>query len=78
MSILTKRWSVIHVWEPRYHDGKVLIATRKIVDRNKIIIDKGAYAGEYFLAGEVAKSSPIQSNGKINCYAVDLEQLEKL
>lgn len=76
--MILKRWSVITIWEPRYHDKKVLIATRKVVDRNKILITKGAFRGEYFLAGGVARSYPIVSNGKINCYAVPLSQLERI
>lgn len=76
--MVVKRWSEIRIWEPRYHDKKVLIATRKVVDRNRVVIERGAYAGEYFVAGAVAKSSPIVSNGKISCYAVDLVQLEPL
>lgn len=76
--MLTKRWSEIRIWEPKYSTKQVLIATRKVVDRNRIVIERGAYAGEYFIAGDVVKSYPIGSNGRIPCYLVPLAQLEKL
>lgn len=68
----------IEIWEPRYHDRTVLVATHKINERNKIRILKGAYKGDYFISGIAAKSYPIQSNGRINCYAIPLSQLEVL
>lgn len=73
-----KRHTVIPIIEPRYHDRTVLIATHKVGERNKVIIEKGAYAGEYFVSGVVASAYPIQSNGRINCYCVPLSQLEVL
>lgn len=73
-----KRYTVIKIWEPLYHKRAVLIATHKVGERNKVIIEKGAYAGEYFVSGVVASAYPIQSNGRINCYAVPISQLERL
>lgn len=72
-----KRYTTISVWEPRYHDRKVLIATHKVGERNKVIIEKGAYAGTYFLPGVVASACYIGSNGKISCYEVPLSLLER-
>ena len=72
------RYATIRVWEPRYHDRKVLIATRKVAARNKVIIEKGAYAGTYFLPGVVATACYEGSNGKIPCYEVPLSLLERI
>jgi hypothetical protein len=74
----SRRWIIIPVWEPRYHDRKVLLATYKIGEKNKVKILKGAFKGEYFISGVVASSYEIVSNGRIPCYAVPLSQLEKL
>lgn len=73
-----KRYAVLDIKEPRYHDRVVLLATHKIQERNRINILQGAYKGTYFISGVVATAYPIQSNGKINCYAVPLSQLERL
>lgn len=73
-----KRHAVIDIWEPKYSTREVLIATHKVMERNRIKIMKGAYAGEYFISGVVASAYPVQSNGKINVYAVPLSQLERL
>lgn len=73
-----KRHSVINIWEPRYHDRKVLIATHKVAERNKIIIEKGSYKGEYFVSGVVASAYHPVSNGKIMCYPVPISQLERI
>lgn len=73
-----KRYCDIRIWEPRYHDRKVLIDTRKVGERNKVIIEKGAFAGEYFLPGVVATACYVGSNGKIPCYEVPLSFLERI
>lgn len=72
-----KRHAIIEILEPRYYDRKVLIACHKVQEKNYIRILKGAYAGEYFISGVVASAYDIQSNGKINCYAVPISQLER-
>lgn len=76
--ISRKRWSVFSILEPKYSTKEVLLATYKVGERNRVEIQKGAYAGEYFIAGDVVKSYPIGSNGRIPCYLVPLAQLEKL
>lgn len=73
-----KRHAVLDIKEPRYHDRTVLLACHKIMERNRVHIMQGAYAGEYFISGVVASAYPIQSNGRINVYAVPLGQLERL
>lgn len=77
------RWSVINIFEPKYSTNEVLIKTTRVVDRNKIIIEQGAYRGEYFGAGEMIKSCPIKSmktkrGNSINMYRVPLRDLERL
>lgn len=75
--MLTKRWAILDIWEPKYSTMEVLLATRKIGERNRVNIQKGAYKGQYFVSGDIVRSCPIQSNGKISVYAVPLSQLER-
>lgn len=68
----------IRIWEPRYHDKKVLISIHKAKSDNKIIIEKGHYAGEYYMHGARLVTYPIGSNGAIRCYEVPLTDLEPI
>lgn len=69
--------NVIEIWEPRWHDRKVLIATRKVWEQNIIRFTKtGAYKGDYILSGEEIKKYPVGTNGKIPCYEVPLSEFE--
>lgn len=70
---------MINILEPRYHDRKVLIATYKVEPMmNLINIVKGAYKGFYRAPGKDIKSCTVDDNGKISCYAVPIEKLERL
>lgn len=67
---------MIEIWAPRWHDKKVLIAKHKVHGgENKIRFTKTKqYDGKIFrVDGERLSSYPIESNGKIQCYAVPLE-----
>lgn len=72
--------NLIDIWSPRYRDRKVLIASYKVKEMNKIIFSKAKHlAGrEYFMKGAKIRSYPIDTNGKVQCYAVDLDDLEPL
>lgn len=72
--------NLIDIWTPRYKDRVVLIASYKVKENNKIVFTKAKHlAGhEYFMRGSQIRSYPIDSNGKVKCYAVPLDDLEPL
>ena len=70
---------MIKIWEPRYHDRVVLIAKHKVRNgTNTIIFTKcKSLKGKTFtMTGEYIRSCPLDSNGKIPCYAVPLREFE--
>ncbi len=77
-----RRHTVIHIFEPKYSTREVIIKSDKIGERNKIIIDKGAYAGEYFLSGVVATAYQPRpqrtSKGTFMFYYIPISQLERI
>lgn len=68
------------IWQPRYHDKKVLLAKFKVGTHNKVVFTKAPDMGTqpYYISGEKVKSYPAESNGKIQCYAVPIDALEPL
>lgn len=74
----SKRYSDFDIIAPRYHDRVVLLAARKVGERNKVKIRDGAFKGEYFVSGVVVTACKLGSNGKIPCYEVPLSMLEEL
>lgn len=72
---------LIEIWQPRYRDNMVLIATYKVHNGlNRIVFtrDKTKEGKVYGVSGDDIRSCPIESNGKIDCYAVPLSLLEML
>lgn len=72
--------NLIDIWQPRYKDRVVLIASYKVKENNKIIFSKAKHlAGKvYYMSGRKIRSYPIDTNGKVQCYAVPLDDLEPL
>lgn len=78
--------TTIPIWQPRHHDNKVLIATKKVRAHNKIIFtyqDKKSKQGplsgkEFYISSERIKKYPKESNGVLQCYAVPLEDLKEM
>jgi hypothetical protein len=72
---------MIEIWSPRYHDNKVLIAKYKVCSGvNEIIFTKAKnLSGMKFRINgmEIAKC-PVETNGSIDCYAVDMNKLERV
>ena len=67
----------IEIWEPRYSRKDVLIAPSKVKNGwNRITFTK-AKMNDLYLTGEEIRSYPLESNGKIACYAVPLVRLRK-
>lgn len=72
--------NLIDIWSPRYKDRKVLIASYKVKEMNKIIFTKAKHleGREYCMSGAKIRSYPIDTNGKVQVYAVPLDDLEVL
>lgn len=69
----------IEIWQPRWHDRVVLIAKHKVASRNVVVFTKTkALKGRYYVSGEDITACPLESNGKIECYAVPLDKLTLL
>ena len=71
--------NLIEIWQPRYHDKKALIATFRVCSGDnyiKFTKDKRLAGKIYKCSGDVIRKCPIESNGKIACFAVPMENLE--
>jgi len=67
------------IWQPRWKDRKVLLARHKVGTHNKVIFTKApTLPGEYYVSGRDVHQCDIETNGKIDCYAVPLSLLEPL
>lgn len=68
------------IWQPRWHDKTVLLAKHKVNDTNEVCFTKAPSLGTepYYVSGEIVKKCKIESNGKIDCYAVPLTELKKM
>lgn len=71
---------VIEIKQPRWRDKTVLIAKYKVGMHNLIrmtgIKEGQAYSGEFYITGANIQKYPLDSNGKIPCYAVKLDELQ--
>ena len=70
----------IEIWMPRYRDNCVLIAKFKVGTHNEITFTKAKHliGQEFYLSGETIRKFPLESNGKISCYVVPMDELEPL
>ena len=67
----------IEIFQPRWHDRRVLVACHKVGANNEIVFTKApTLTGTYHMRGESMMKYPIESNGKIDCYAVPLIAFE--
>lgn len=68
---------MIDIWEPRWHDKVVLIAKYKVRSGQNIIrFTKGSMKGKtYTVDSATIRDFPLETNGKIQCYAVPLAEL---
>ena len=66
---------MIDIWQPRWKDRKVLIATYKVKPgKNKVTFSKTkCLPGVYEVEGKDIVKYPVESNGTIGCYAVPLD-----
>lgn len=72
--------SYFEIWEPRYSDKRVLLACHKVGEHNKIVFTRAPSMGDqpYYLSAKQIKKYPKETNGKIMCYAVPIEELKPL
>lgn len=70
--------SKIDIWQPRWKDRKVLIAKYKVGEICEITFSKApSLPGTYYISGDDVRKYPLETNGKIPCYAVPLDDLER-
>ena len=68
----------IQIWEPRWKDRVVLIAKFKVREHNTIVFTKASsLPGRYKMSGEQIRKYPLDTNGRVDCYAVPLDKLIK-
>ena len=72
---------MIEIWQPRYHDKKVLIAKYKVSNgMNEIKFTRAKHLKDMVFrihSMEIAKC-PVETNGTIPCYAVPMDKLENI
>ena len=70
----------IEIYAPRWRDRVALIATYKVSPgRNLIRFTRaGVYNGIYAVDGGEVSKCPLESNGRIDCYAVPLAKLQRV
>lgn len=71
---------MIEIWAPRYKDSVVLIATYRVMDGENLIRFTKARTlnGVFAVQGDIIRSCPIESNGRIDCFAVPLSLLKRV
>lgn len=76
---------MIEIWEPRYRDKSVLIATKRLTDGQdaQIEITKGYYKGKYNLPGDIiadceVERKPVKCGAIMSFTIVPLDLLEKI
>lgn len=70
---------LIDIWQPRWKDRRVLIAKYKVGTHNEITFSKTkSLEGSFYISGNDIIKHPLETNGTIACYAVPLDDLEKL
>ncbi len=69
----------IDIWQPRWKDRTVMIATYKVGTHNEVTFSKTKSMPEnYYISGEAVRKFPIETNGTVSCYCVPLDKLELL
>lgn len=69
--------SDIDIWEPRHHDGVILIAPWKVHQHNRITFSKTPnMPDQYYLSEATIKKYPLELVGKHKMYAVHMDELE--
>lgn len=73
---------MIEIWSPRYSTNSVLVAVYKVSKgENHVKFIKAKHlAGMVFKfdGAAVMQKCPIETNGKISCYAIPMDMLERI
>lgn len=72
----------ILIYEPRWHDRVVLVAERRILPENQVVIQHHEFPRSFFITGEEARKYPLEqmetkAGGTIAVRAIPLSELEK-
>lgn len=69
----------IEIFMPRYHDNVALIAQKWVKDDNIIYFTQAKHLNgkEFRVSGDVIRSCPLGTNGKIPCYEVPMKIIEE-
>lgn len=73
--------NTIDIWTPRYRDNVCLVATYKVLNGdNYIKFTKARHLnGMLFkITGDEIRNCPVDSNGRIPCYAIPMDKLERV
>ena len=71
--------NVIEIWQPRWKDRMILIAKHKVGLHNEIRFTKTkSLPNTYYLSSEAIRGCENDTNGKIPCYAVPMNELKVL
>lgn len=72
----------ILIWEPRWHDRVVLVAEKRILPENQVIIQHKDFPRSFYITEEQAKKFPLEqmktkAGSTIAVRAIPLSELEK-
>lgn len=72
----------ITILEPRWHDRVVLVADRRLLVHNEIIIEHRDFPAPFYLMGKIARSFPLEqmatrAGGTLAVRAIPIVELEK-
>lgn len=74
--------NTIKIWQPRWHDRKVLVAKYQVfvgVPEQVIIFTKTkSLPGRYVMRTQELVKYPLETNGKVPCHAVPLADFKEL
>lgn len=71
----------LEIWSPRYHDSVVLLSQNKVHHASSVILieftkAKSLLGQRFCVTRDTVQSCPLETNGKIKCYAVPMDKLE--
>lgn len=75
---MEKKVKAFPIWQPRYHDEKVLISCKKVSDKEDtyiFICGDERYPNLYRIPSNNFYHYEISSNGRISCFEVPLTDL---
>lgn len=82
INVLDTGINQILIWEPRWHDRVVLVADRRILPENEVLIQHREFPRSFYITGEEARKYPLEQmrtkqGSTIAVRAIPLSELEK-